>query len=143
MTDALLTDVLLTRDAFLSTVGQLAEEIVHVAGLGRVLCRELTGNERATVLSVLAPAMQAGGHVDLKRYQQMLLEYGLVDPQSPEGSRLPLLDFGSAVKAMELGASKVEKICGTIERLSGLDKTAAQRAEGNSGGTPSSSSTSG
>ena len=132
----------LSRDAFLAYAGKLAEELVELPGMGAVLCRELTGANRAKVLQVLAPAVQEGGQADLGRYQQMLLQLGLVDPDSPEEDRKPLLDFGQSVKAMELGASKVEALCSTIERLSGLDKRpekAVASAEGNSEPTASSS----
>lgn len=130
------------RDAFLSHAGKVVEEEIDVAGMGLVLCRELTGTQRAKVLEVLAPAVQEGGRADLGRYQQMLLQLGLVDPDSPPDARVPLLDMAGAAKAMELGASKVETLCRAIERLSGLDKRAAERAEGNSETTPSDSATS-
>jgi hypothetical protein len=122
----------LGRDAFLAHVGHLAEEAVDVPGMGLVLCRELTGTQRAKVLEVLAPAVQEGGRVDLGRYQQMLLQLGLIDPESPADARQPLLDFATSAKAMELGAGKVELLCSTVERLSGLAKAEPVRAEGNS-----------
>lgn len=132
----------LTRDAFLGHAGKPRdEETVHVPGMGSVLCRELSGTQRAKVLEVLAPAA-SGGKVDLGRYQQMLLQLGLVDPESPPDGRQPLLDIAGAQKAMELGAGKVQLIVGTIERLSGLDAGAAARAEGNSDSTQSDSATS-
>lgn len=132
----------LNRDAFLAFAGRLAEETVQVPGMGAVLCRELTGAQRAQVLEVLAPAVQEGGKADLGRYQQMLLQLGLVDPESLPEDRKPLLDVAGSVKAMQLGAGKVEALCSAIERLSGLDKKAAERAEGNSVAAPSSSATS-
>lgn len=128
----------LSRDAFLSHAGQLAEELVDVPKLGKVLCRELTGAQRALVLGVLAPAVQEGGRADLGAYQEMLLRLGLIDPADGK----PLLDIASAKKAMELGASKVEALCSAIERLSGLSGKAVESAEKNSPGTPSSDSTS-
>jgi hypothetical protein len=132
----------LTREAFLAHAGKLVEELVEVPEMGAVLCRELTGAQRAKVLEVLAPAAQEGGRADFGRYQQMLLQLGLVDPDSPADARQPLLDMAGAAKAMELGAGKVERLCSAIERLSGLDKRAAERAEGNSVATPSASATS-
>lgn len=125
----------LSRDAFLSFAGKLAEELVDVEGMGKVLVRELTGAQRALVLGVLAPAVQEGGKADLGLYQEMLLRLGLIDPADGQ----PLLDIATAKKAMELGASKVEVLCKTIERLSGLDGKAAERAEGNSDVPPTSS----
>lgn len=133
----------LSREAFLSYVGQLEELELNVAGMGVVLCRELTGAQRAKVLETLAPALQEGGRADLTRYQQMLMQLGLIDPGSPKDAREPLLDLAGAIKAMDLGAAKVEAICGAIERLSGLDRRAPERAEGNSEATPSVSATSG
>lgn len=132
----------LSRDAFLSHVGQLAEELVDVPKMGKVLCRELTGAQRAKVLEVMIPAAKEGGSADIGRYQEMLLKLGLIDPNSPPDARQPLLDMETAKKAMELGASKVEALCAAIERLSGLDKSATKRAEGNSEPTPSSTATS-
>lgn len=128
----------LSRDAFLSFAGKLAEEEVEVAGMGRVLCRELTGADRATVLGILAPAASDGGRVDFGLYQQYLLRFGTVDPA--DGA--PLLDVASAEKAMQLGASKVEALCSAIERLSGLSGKAPESAEKNSPSIPSSDSTS-
>ena len=125
----------ISRDAFLSHVGKLAEELVDVPGMGKVLCRELTGASRATVLGILAPSVQEGGKADIGLYQEYLMRFGLIDPA--DGA--PLLDLASAKKAMELGASKVEVLCKTIERLSGLDGKAAERAEGNSETPPTSS----
>ena len=133
----------LSRDAFLSHVGKLAEEAVDVEGMGKVLCRELTGAQRAKVLEALAPAVQEGGRADLARYQEMLLENGLIDPSSPADARTPLLDYADVTAAMKgMGASKIEQLCGAIERLSGLDAGARQRAEKNSAKTASSSSSS-
>lgn len=124
----------LSRDAFLSHVGKLAEEAVEVPGMGRVLCRELTGSLRATVLGILAPSVQEGGKADIGLYQEYLLRFGLIDPADNQ----PLLDVSTAKKAMELGASKVEVLCKTIERLSGLDGKAVESAEKNSESIPSS-----
>jgi len=128
---------LLTRDAFLSFAGQLAEEEVDVPGMGSVLCRELTGADRATVLQILAPSVQEGGRAELGLYQQYLLRFGLIDADGK-----PLLDVATAEKAMQLGASKVELLCSTIERLSGLSGKAVESAEKNSPTTANSASTS-
>lgn len=129
----------LSKDAFLSHVGKLAEEAVDVEGMGAVLCRELTGAQRAKVLEALAPAVQEGGRADLARYQEMLLENGLIDPASPAEARTPLLDYADVKKTMEgMGASKIEQLCGAIERLSGLDAKARDRAEKNSAKIPTS-----
>lgn len=125
----------LSRDAFLSHVGDLAEELVDVAGVGKVLARELTGAQRAKVLTALAPAAQ-GGSPDIAEYQKLLLRLGLIDPADGK----PLLDIATAEKAMELGASKVEALCSAVERLSGLSGKAAESAEKNSETTPNSSS---
>lgn len=129
----------LSREAFLLHVGKLAEETVEVPGMGNVLCRELTGSLRATVLGILAPSVQEGGKADIGLYQEYLLRFGLIDPADNQ----PLLDVETAKKAMELGASKVEVLCKTIERLSGMDGNAVESAEKNSGSIPSSDSTSG
>lgn len=129
----------LSRDAFLSSLGKLAEEDVEVDGLGTVLVREMTGKQRAQLLEVLAPAA-SGGKADLVRYQQMLLELGLVDPADGQ----PLLDMQTSADVLAgLGASKIEQLCSAIERVSGLSKSANERAEKNSETTPSSDSTSG
>jgi len=128
---------LLSRDAFLSFAGQLAEEEVDVPGMGTVLCRELTGADRATVLQILAPSVQEGGRAELGLYQQYLLRFGLIDADGK-----PLLDVATAEKAMQLGASKVELLCSTIERLSGLSGKAVESAEKNLPTTANSASTS-
>lgn len=128
---------LLSRDAFLSFAGQLAEEEVDVPGMGKVLCRELTGADRATVLQILAPSVQEGGRAELGLYQQYLLRFGLI---AEDGK--PLLDVATAEQAMQLGASKVELLCSTIERLSGLSGKAVESAEKNSLSTANSTSTS-
>jgi len=133
---------LLSRDAFLSFAGQLAEEEVDVPGMGSVLCRELTGADRATVLQILAPSVQEGGRAELGLYQQYLLRFGLYDAPPPAGDGKPLLDVATAEKAMQLGASKVELLCSTIERLSGLSGKAVESAEKNSPSTQNSTSTS-
>lgn len=123
----------ISRGDFLARVGDgLAEELVEVEGLGKVLVRELSGAARARVLAVLAPAA-SGGVPDFERYQEMLLQLGLVDPSDGQ----PLLDMKTVKDAMKLGGSKVEALCSTIERLSGLDKSAQKSAEGNSLSTPS------
>lgn len=127
----------LSRDAFLSHVGQLAEEVIDVAGLGRVLVRELTGAQRARVLTALAPAAQ-GAAPDIGEYQKLLLRLGLIDPADGK----PLLDLATVEKAMDLGASKVEALCSAVERLSGLSGKAPESAEKNSATTENSSSTS-
>lgn len=127
----------LSRDAFLSHIGELAEEIVDVSGLGLVKARELTGEARAKVLSALAPGAQ-GGKPDLGLYQRLLLQLGLVDPADDQ----PLLDVKTAEQAMKLGASKVEALCAAVERLSGLGGKAGESAEKNSEPTPSSTATS-
>lgn len=128
----------LTGDQLLSFVGKLDTETATLEGMGDVICRELTGTNRAKVLGVLTPALQAGGVPDFERYQEMLLQLGTANEDGT-----PLLDMAGAKKAMGLGAGKVERICGTIERLSGLDgKKAETRAEGNSETTPSSTATS-
>lgn len=127
----------LSRDAFLSHIGELAEEIVDVPGLGLVKARELTGEARAKVLSALAPAAQ-GGKPDLGLYQRLLLQLGLVDPTDDQ----PLLDVKTAEQAMKLGASKVEALCEAVERLSGLGAKTPESAEKNSEPTPTSTATS-
>lgn len=133
-------DAALSRDAFLSHVGELAEELVDLPGMGKVLAKELTGAKRALVLQAITAT--DGAKADFARYQELLLQHGLVDPTDGQ----PLLDYAGAKKAMELGASRVEKLCKAIERLSGLDASAAGAAEGNdetaSGETASSASTS-
>lgn len=131
----------LSADEFLAHAGELGEETVTVPGVGPVLCRELDGVKRALVLSVLAPAA-SGGTIDFARYQELLLQHGLADPSSPAAARQPLLDMAGAKKAMQLGGSKVELLCKTVERLSGLDAGAQARAEGNSADSPSSSTSS-
>lgn len=131
----------LNRDAFLAALGsnRLAEEVIEVPRFGAVLARELSGAARAQVLAVLAPAA-SGGEADFERYQEMLLELGLVDPVDEK----PILDMATVKQAMaKLGGSQVEKLCGAVERLSGLDKGADARAEGNSEPPPSSSTTTG
>lgn len=128
----------LSRDAFLSHVDKLAEEVVHVPELGGVLVRELTGAQRAKVLNAVAPAQ--GEKPDIGLYQRMLLQLGLVDPSDGK----PLLDMTTVDKAMEMGGAKVAALCEAVERLSGLSVAAKalESAEKNSGQTPSSTSSS-
>lgn len=136
-----MSEGLLSADALLAHAGKLAEDVAELPEAGKVLCRELDGETRALVLTVLSSAA-TGGQVDFKRYQELLLQHGTVDPSSPEGDRKPLLDIAGAQRAMKLGGAKVAAICETVERLSGLDKGADKRAEGNSVPTDSSSTSS-
>jgi hypothetical protein len=118
----------ISRDAFLSHAGQLAEELVDVPGLGKVLCRELTAGQQLQAQEALIPAMQEDGKPNLARYQQMILQLGLIDPADGK----PLLDLAGATRAMELGASKVDALVSAVQRLSAMGAPALETAEKNS-----------
>lgn len=134
------------RESFLALIGDLAENAVElVDSTGRkvsVLVRELTGAERAELITLQAEAYQKGS-LKIREYEQKLLMAGVADPSTPKGARLPLLRSGDAEQMMKLGASKVQKLVSEIESLSGMGAAAMVRAEGNSGPTPSDGSTSG
>lgn len=117
------------RDQLLARSGKLREATVVVDDLGPVLVRELSGDERAMVIETQAEAAQRG-KPDIKAYQRSLLLCGLVDPDSPEGARRPLLEKGDLDAAMKLGANTIDALTTRIEELSGLavDAEAIARA---------------
>ncbi len=134
------------RAALLALGGELEEDTVVIERKGKpsisLLIRELTGDERADLITKQADAYQ-NGKVEIKAYQQDLMVAGIADPSSPEGARLPLLKAGDAAAIMKLGGSKVKVICDAIQNLSGMSPEAQTDAEGNSASTPSGDSTSG
>ena len=134
------------RATLLALGGELEEATVTIARKGKpsltLLIRELTGDERADLITKQAAAYQAG-KVEIKQYQQDLMVAGIADPASPEGARLPLLKSGDAGAIMKLGGSKVKIICDAIQELSGMTPEAQADAEGNSAAIPSAGSTSG
>jgi hypothetical protein len=134
------------RSAFLALVGKLKEGTVVLEDDEEgtkinVLVRELTGGERAELITLQAEAYQQGS-LKIKAYEQKLLLAGIADPSSPKGARQPLLKKGDDDQIMKLGSSKVAQLVTEIESLSGLGAGALTRAEGNSETTPSDGSTS-
>ncbi len=134
------------RNAFLSLVGDLAEEDITFQTLKgkevKLLIREITGKERADLITLQAAAYQKG-ELDMVNYEKKMLLAGIIDPESPEGARQPLLRSADADSLMGIGASKVQKLVSKIELLSGMGVEAQTRVEGNSATTPSDGSTSG
>lgn len=132
------------RDAWLGVGSKLAEDVVDVEGLGKVLVSEITAKVRAEIMTIQSTGLltETGKSIDHLRHQKTLLLAGVIDPASPEGARTPLFKTADIDKVMELGASKVEKIIDAIERLSKLGRYASS-AEGNSATTPSDAGTSG
>ncbi len=131
----------LSRDDLLKAASARDEEIVEIPSLGKVLVGEIGGDDRALITSRQASAYQEN-RIDIGSYQKSLLKVGVLDPTSPPDARLPLLRPADVDAVMKLGAGKVKLLIDAIERLSGMDVAALQRAEGNSAKTASGSSTS-
>lgn len=127
-----------TREDLLARSGKLKEDFADAPELGSVLCRELTGKARAELIEKQA----AGEGLNLVLYQKSLLLAGLIDSNSPEGARTPLLEEGDADAVMELGAGTLDPILEKIEALSGLGVKGREAAEKSLGEAPSESSTS-
>jgi hypothetical protein len=132
------------RDQWLGAGSKLAEDVVAVEGLGKVLVSEITAKVRAEIMTIQSSGLltEVGKSIDHLRHQKTLLLAGVIDPASPEGGRTPLFKEGDIDQVMQLGASKVEQIIDAIERLSKLGRYATS-AEGNSAPTPSVAGTSG
>jgi hypothetical protein len=132
------------RDAWLGAGRKLAEAVVDVEGLGKVLVSEITAKVRAEIMTIQSSGLltDIGKSIDHLRHQKTLLLAGVIDPASPETARTPLFKEGDIDAVMELGASKVEKIIDKIEELSKLGRHASS-AEGNSAPAPSAAGTSG
>lgn len=132
------------REQWLGAGSKLAEDVVEVEGLGKVLVSEITAKVRAEIMTIQSSGLltDVGKSIDHLRHQKTLLLAGVVDPSSPEGARVPLFKEGDIDAVMQLGASKVEKIIDAIERLSKLGRHATS-AEGNSATSPSAAGSSG
>jgi hypothetical protein len=78
--------------------------------------------------------------LDRRAYERRLLLHGVLDPASPEGNRLPLLQPADIDRVFKIGGAKIGVVIDTIERLSMLGRYAVS-AEGNSNGTQSSAGT--
>lgn len=134
------------RAELLSTSGKRTESEVTVNDVTYIV-RELTGAERARVLGEMAKA-RLDKNVNLERYQRMLLLYGVVDPESPEGARTPAFTDSDMAAVMENGAGLLDPLLEKIEELSGLsiDEKKAEQMEKAAddffGGTPKGASTS-
>lgn len=131
----------LDREALLKGASR-AEERVDIPGLGRLLCAEISGEDRAKLIGRQVSDVQAQREYDRAAYEKRLLLAGIVDPSSPADARLPLLKPGDVDALMRMGAGKISVLVTTIERLSGLGPDAVARAEGNSGPAGSGSVTS-
>lgn len=132
----------LNREQFLARSGKLKEDRVPLRDGGAMLVRELTGGERDLIISTQAEAAQTG-RPDIQAYHRSLLLCGLVDPDSPEGARRPLLEAADIEQAMANPALDVDAICTRIEELSGLTVDAEELAKADFPATPSGASTSG
>lgn len=121
----------LGRDGFLAAAGKLAERVLLVDGLGRVLIGELSGADRADIIEKQAVAYQ-DKKLAVKSYQRDLLMRGILDPSSPEGARTPLFRAADMDQVMRVGGAKIAKIVAAVEELSGLGAAAQKSAEGNS-----------
>jgi hypothetical protein len=130
--------IAVTRETLLSRSGKLREDYVDVDELGRVYCRELSGQARAELIE--GQAKSEG--LDLVGYQKKLLLGGLFDPESPEGARTSLLEEGDLDAVMQVGSGSLDLILEKIETLSGLGVKAKENAEKSLGEAPSASSTS-
>lgn len=132
------------REQWLGVGSKLAEEVVEVEGLGKVLVSEITAKVRAEIMTIQSSGLltDIGKSIDHLRHQKTLLLAGVIDPASPEGARTPLFKEGDIDQVMQLGASKVEKIIDKIEQLSKLGRHASS-AEENSVKPPNAAGTSG
>lgn len=132
----------LTREQLLNPP-PLDEEIVSLAGFGDVLCGELSGDQRATINERQTKLYQEG-EVNIKGYQHQLLALGLLDPESPEGARTPLLREGDIPGLMhKLGGSKLRDLIAAIERLSGMGVNAVKVADETKGNSEAPASAAG
>ncbi len=133
-----------SREDWLAAAGHLAEERRHVDGLGWLLLGEIGADVRADITTeqsaVLLAPEDKPRKLDRRAYERRLLLHGVLDPDSPEGARLPLLQPGDIDRVFKIGGAKIGTVIDTIERLSLLGRY-AQSAEGNSNGTPSSAGT--
>ena len=135
-----------SRDDWLAAAGRLAEERKYVEGLGWLLLGEIGADVRADITTeqsaVLLTPEDKPRKLDRRAYERRLLLHGVLDPASPKGNRLPLLQPGDIDRVFKIGGAKIGAVIDTIERLSLLGRY-AQSAEGNSNGTPSSAGISG
>lgn len=122
----------LTREDILSAANKLKEEETQIEGLGTLLLSEITGSVRADLIAQQATGMMADQKkFDRQSYERTLIQAGVMDPSSPPGGRTTLFRMGDMDRVMKLGASKIETIVTTIERLSSMGESAGV-AEGNS-----------
>lgn len=132
----------ISRDEWLNNAGVLKEEEKYVDGLGWLLLSEITGDARAEIVGVQSEGLLAEKRkIDAKAYQRALILAGVVDPSSPEGSRLPMFRPADMNRVMLIGGGKIAEIVDAIEKLSALGQYTGE-AEGNSEGTPNAGSTS-
>jgi len=136
------------KGAWLAAAGRFKEEEHEVEGIGVVLFSEISAAARAEILGQMASAMQPDpetkekGKLDTVAYQKALLLAGVVDPNSPAGSRNPLFKAGDMDAVMRIGGAAVTEAVAVVERLSKMGRWQVE-AEGNSEPTPSGASTSG
>lgn len=96
------------------------ETIVDVPGLGPVLIGEISGTERADILSHQVELARKD-RVDVKGYQRKLLLSSMLDPTSPEGERTPAFTSNAEASTfMQLGGGKIRHLVDEIERFSGM-----------------------
>lgn len=134
------------RAAFLTLVNDLAEDTVDLTNSKGdtlpTLVRELTGAERADLITLQAEAYQKGS-LKIREYEEKLLMSAVVDPESPKGARSPLLKPGDGPNLMKMGSANIRLLVSRIEELSNMGSAALTSAEGNSVTIPSVASTSG
>ncbi len=132
-----------SREDWFGAAGKLAEEFVHVEGIGKLLLSEVTGEVRADIMSDQSAVLLTEGpnkKLDQKSYHKKLLLAGVVEPSSPPESRLPFFRPGDVDRAMKVGGAKIAKVIDVIERLSGLGQYAGL-AEKNSEPSPNGAGT--
>lgn len=120
------------------------EKVVAVPGLGDVLIGEISGIDRADILSAQVAQAQAETF-DVKGYQRKLLLASVLDATSPEGERtLAFTSNAEASTFMRLGGSKIRALIDAIEEFSGMQakaKDAVDAGKDDSKSTPSSPGT--
>lgn len=105
------------------------EKVIAVPGLGAVLIGEITGVERADILSAQVE-MARQDKIDVKGYQRKLLLAAVLDPTSPEEARTnAFLSNGEAATFMRLGGGKIRALIDAIEEFSGMQADKVKAVE--------------
>jgi hypothetical protein len=122
------------------------EKLVDVPGLGPVLIGEISGTDRADILSTQVDQARANT-IDVKGYQRRLLAGSVLDPTSPpEERRGAFSSMAEAASFMRLGGGKIRHLIDAIEEFSGMQakpEAAVEAGKDDSSSTLSDSGTSG